>query len=218
MLEDIADLLKTDAEVGVSSDLPTISVWRLAVYFLMFFTTRLAKFASHFDPDTRKSILCLDATCPACKAGLKRTEHIYLPAWDVQNHRIVVLRVDSRNDGPARQIAQFIETYRPKLHDVVAIMDCKGDGHGTFTITAHSPLAETDRGALACKAFCDGLEAGAINLRDCVQRLSAEDMAKVASVKKLSAKLVGGPVGLSVSAPPANPVVGQRVESQEAPS
>ena len=198
MEQDISDLLKADNEIsGDNNGLSIISVWRLAIHYIMFFMTRITKFKSHYDADSRKSYLCLEDNCPACQAGLKTTEHIYMPVWDVQNRHVVVLRVDSRNDGPARRIAQFVETYRSTLHDVVAVIDCLGDQKGSFTITAHKPLPEADCGALACQAFCKALEAGTIDLRDCVQRLSTDAISSLPSVKKSFTKLVGDPVGLA---------------------
>ena len=216
MNSEISDLLNVESESVGDSDLPIISVWRLATHYVMFFMTKIVKYKAHYDSDVRKSYMCMGLECPACAVGLKPTEHIYLPVWDVQNRRIVVLRVDSRNDGPARKIALFVTTYLDKLHDVVAVIECRGDSKGSFTITAHDPLPQTDRGVLACKDFCDSLIAGAINLQDCLLRLSAEEVGKLATVKNLSVRLVGSPVGPSTSTSPDSATAGPVKESQEA--
>src|SRR5205823_11752749 len=110
-------------------------------------------------------------------------------------------------EGPARLILGFLKLYQDQLADVVAVLDCAGDMKGTFTITAHRPLPETDRGVLACRAFCDGLEAGTIDLRACVRRLGPEEIAALSSVKRRVTRLVGDTVApIAVEVTPPSPV------------
>jgi hypothetical protein len=176
--------------------LPTISLWGKGIHYVMFFTLHPDRFASHREEDKRNSYyyLCPGKDCPACLVGDRATEHIYLPVWDPQNRRIAVLRFDTRPDGPARLLLSFLKSYQDQLADVVAVLDCKGDGKGTFTITAHRPLPETDRGVLHCRAFCDGLEAGTIDMRGCVRRLSQEEIMALPSVRRRVTPLIGDPV------------------------
>jgi hypothetical protein len=101
-----------------------------------------------------------------------------------------VLKFDTRPDGPAARLLPFLQHHKDRLADVVAVIDCHG--RGEFTITAHEPLPQTDRGALECKAFADGLESGAIDLRNCVQRLGPDKVAALPSVKRLATPVVGG--------------------------
>jgi hypothetical protein len=192
MKSDIFELLdETLPAPDEASGLPVISLWRVATYYLTIFTLHPDRFASHYDDD-QGSYQCLSEGCPACKTGLRPTEHIYLPVWDLQNRRVAVLKFDTRPDGPAQRILPFLKLYRDKLVDVVMVVDCAGKGN--FTLTARAPLPETDRGALACKAFCDGLKAGVIDLRSCVRRLTAAEVAALASVRKKAVPLVGDAV------------------------
>ena len=195
MKSDIFSLLDDGADAApTAADLTTIGVWKGVTYYVMFFTLHPERFASHRDDEKKVVYLCPGGGCPACAAGLRATEHVYLPVWDVENRRVTVLKFDTRPDGPARKILGFLKTYQDQLADVVAVIDCKGDGNGTFAITAHTPLPETDRGALACKAFCDGLEAEAVDLRGCVKRLNDEEIAALPSVRRRAVRLVGDPV------------------------
>src|SRR5262249_40270152 len=145
------------------------------------------KFASHYD-DEKRHYLCLGDECPACAAGVKATEHIYLPVWDAQNRRVAVLKFDTPADGPARGILAFRTTYKGQLADVVAVVDCRGKGE--FTITAHQPLPECDRGALVCEAFCQALEAGSLSLTSCVKQLNAAEIRKLNPVKRRATQVV----------------------------
>jgi hypothetical protein len=131
-----------------------------------------------------------------------------LPVWDAQSRRVAILKFDTRPDGPARKILTFLKTYQDRLADVIAVVECKGKGE--FTITAHEPLPETDRGALACQAFCQGLEAGTISLDSCVKRLQADEIAKLPSVSRRTARVVGGPVAPTAPKPEPS-VVGSPV-------
>jgi hypothetical protein len=189
--KDIFALLNEDGlpEPGHVGSLPVIGLWAKATHYLMFFTLHPEQFASHFD-EAEKQYLCLGDGCVACKAGVKSTEHVYLPVWDVQNRRVAVLKFDTRPDGPAAKILPFLKTHRERLAEIVAVFQCAGGG--AFTITAHKPLPETDRGALECQAFADGYEAGAIDMRDCVKRLQPEQVQGLPSVKRLATPLVGG--------------------------
>jgi hypothetical protein len=173
------------------ASLPVLSLWQLATYYLTFFTLVPAKYASHYDDDAGHYV-CLGDKCPACAAGVRATEHIYLPVWDAQNRRVAVLKFDTRPDGPAATVLTFLKTYKDQLADVVAVITC--EGKGKFAIVAHRPLPETDRGALACEEFCRGLEAGTISLRSCVKNLAAADIVKLASVKCRATPVVGGVV------------------------
>src|SRR5262245_20743249 len=96
--DDIFDLLEGNQLPDQSQNsLPILSLWQLAVYYVIFFTLYVKKFPSHYD-DEKRSYLCLGDECPACAAGVKATEHIYLPAWDVQNRRVGVVKFDVRVD------------------------------------------------------------------------------------------------------------------------
>jgi hypothetical protein len=202
MNADIFALLKANQlPEPTQTTLSVLSLWRLAVYYLIFFTLHPKKLVSHYD-DAQGQYLCLGPECPACAAGIRQTEHIYLPVWDAQSRRVAVLKFDTRLDGPAGKILAFLKAYRDRLADVVAAVECQGGG--AFTITAHEPLPETDRGALACEAFCQGLEAGTISLDSCVKRLPAAEIARLASVSRRSARVVGG----LVAPTPAKPAPG----------
>jgi hypothetical protein len=192
MRKDIFAMLKDNGlpEQAQAGPAQVLSLWRVAKYYLMFFTLHPEQFPSHFDEE-EGYYFCAGATgCPACKVGLRATEHVYLPVWDAQNRRIAVLKFDTRLDGPAARLLPFLQHHKDRLADVVAVIDCHG--RGECTITAHEPLPETDRGALECKAFADGLESGAIDLRDCVKRLSPDKVAALPSVKRLATPVVGG--------------------------
>jgi hypothetical protein len=207
MRDDIFDLLEANQlPEPTQTALPVLSLWRLVIYYLMFFTLHPKKLLSHYDEDSKTQYLCLGQECPACAAGLRATEHIYLPVWDAQCRRVAILKFDTRSDGPAGKILTFLKTYRDRLADVIAVVDCKGKGE--FTITAHEPLPEIDRGALACQAFCQGLEAGTISLDSCVKQLQAGEIAKLASVSRRTARVVGGPVAPTTPKPEPSVVGG----------
>jgi hypothetical protein len=190
MMKDLFALLEDGALPDPSQNsLPILSVWRVTIYYVIFFTLYPEMFDSHHDKE-KGSYLCLgDGCCPACDAGIKKTEHIYLPVWDVQSRRVAVLKFDTRPDGPARTILPFLRLYKSQLAEVVAVLDCRGGGD--FTIIAHELQPETDRGALACKQFDDSLEAGTINLRRCVSNLSAQEIGNLKSVKQAMVPVVG---------------------------
>jgi hypothetical protein len=103
----------------------------------MFFTLKPAKFASHFDEDAR-SYLCLGNGCPACGAGLKLTEHVYLPTWDAQNRRVAVLKFDTRPEGPAQKVLSFLTAYKDQLADVVAVVAARAGGSSASPPTGRS--------------------------------------------------------------------------------
>jgi hypothetical protein len=192
------------------ASLPTISLWGKWTLYVMFFTLHPDRFASHFDDKKKIGYLCPGEDCPACLVGVRATEHIYLPVWDAQNRQIAVLKFDTRPDGPARPLLSFLKRYQDQLAEIVAVIDCKGDGNGTYTITAHRALSETDRGVLPCRAFCDGLEAGTIDLRGCVRRLGPEEITKLPSVRRRVTPVIGDPVAPTTPSvtPPSSPVEG----------
>jgi hypothetical protein len=84
MKADIFSLLQENVlpDPGQSA-LPLLSLWRVAIYYFVFFTLHPDKFASHYDEDEQGHFLCPGEGCPACAAGLRATEHVYLPVWDV---------------------------------------------------------------------------------------------------------------------------------------
>ena len=202
MHKDIFELLKDDGlpEPSQTGPMPVLSLWWVTKHYVMFFTFHPGHFGSHYDKD-EGSYHCLGDECPACKAGVKLTEHVYVPVWDVLNRRIAVLKFEMSKGGPAAKIVPFLETYKDRLADIVVVIDCKG--RGEFSLTAHEPLPETDRGALECKGFCEAMEAGAIDLRDCVKQLKPAQIAALRSVKKLAFPLVGRmlPPGTTPAAP-----------------
>src|SRR5262245_59109867 len=111
--KDIFALLAEDSlpdpdQVG---SIPVLSLWRVTRYYLCFFTLHPERFDSHFDQD-EKSYHCLGEGCPACAAGIKATSHVYLPTWDALNRRVVVLKFDTRPDGPASKLLPFLKIHK----------------------------------------------------------------------------------------------------------
>jgi hypothetical protein len=181
---------------------PVLNLWRVTTYYLMFFTLHPEQFASHFDKQ-EGAYLCLGEKCPACKAGDKATMHVYLPVWDAQNRRVAILKFDTRPDGPAVKILQFLQHYQNHLANIVAVIECKG--RGEFSIIPCEPLPETDRGALACQAFSEQLEAGTIDLHSCVKRLTPKQIVALASMKTRLAPVVGKKFGSAAGNSPTGP-------------
>jgi hypothetical protein len=218
MAHDLFALLRSDTSTPAADPgLRTISLWPAAVHYLCFFTLVPDRFASHYDKPGRFRYFCLGDGCPACDAGDRATTHIYLPVWDAQHRRVAVLRFDDRPDGPVGKILAFLEAYRDRLAEVVAVFTCRGAGE--FSIAAHEPRPETDRGVAACKEFCLALESGAIDLRDCVRRLDAAAIAALPSVRAMEPPPVGPPVASwRPTAHAGNPVdpVSEVPESPEA--
>jgi hypothetical protein len=199
---DIFDMLaRTRQAEPAASALPVLSLWRQATYYLMFFTLTPDRFGSHYDEEGKSAYLCLGEGCPACGAGVRATDHVYLPVWDAQNRRVAVLKFHTGDNGPAEKILGFLKTYREQLADVVAVVDCEGGGQ--FSITAHKPLPETDRGALACEQFVRGVERGAITLRSCVKRLTAGEVARLPGVEGRAKPAIGPAVPPAAMAPVA---------------
>lgn len=159
---------------------------------LMFFTRAYEQFATHFLESSRSRFECLGEDCPACASGLRPGEHIYLPAWDLKNRRIVILYFTLAPDGPAPRVLQFLATYREQLSEVVAVIE--SEGRGKVRITAHAALPETDRGAIECSNFCQGLESETICIRSCVERFPADVIAALPEVKAIRKPLIGGVV------------------------
>jgi hypothetical protein len=208
---DIFDLFQNDqTQQPARAPLPVLSLWRQATLYLMFFTLTPARFRSHYDEAGRCAYHCLEADCPACAAGVRATDHVYLPVWDVQNRRVAVLKFHTAEDGPAEKILGFLQSYRQQLAEVVAVLECAG--RGQFTIIAHQPLPETDRGALACEEFARGLESGAVSLRACARQLTAEEIARLPGVKGRGAPVIGAAVAPAAPARvAAGAVVGKPV-------
>src|SRR5262245_7429652 len=129
MKKDIFALLKEDClpEPGQGGSLPVIGLWHQGTRYLMFFTLHPEQFASHFD-ETEKQYLCLGGDCPACQAGVRANEHVYLPVWDAQFRRVAVLKFDTRPGGPAAKILRFLKTHQERLAEIVAVFQCAGGG------------------------------------------------------------------------------------------
>jgi hypothetical protein len=212
MKKDIFALLQEDGlpDPAAVGGLPVLGLWSATTYYLIFFTLHPEQFASHFDADA-KYYLCLGEGCPACGANLRAAAHVYLPVWDAQSRRVAVLKFDTRPDGPAAKILPFLRHHRDHLADVVAVVECRGGGE--LAIAAHEPLPETDRGAVACAEFAQGLEDGTIDLHSCVKRLTPEQIAALASVKKRLAPVVGKVFVPAVKPPPAGPADGDKKEA-----
>ena len=190
MKDDIITLLEQQTATSLAGvDLPMIGTWYPGRHLLTCFTLKPDQFSTHYDSQGRYSFECLGDSCPACAAGMRRTEHLYLPVWDVENRRIAVLHFGLGPEGPASQILHFLKTYRDQLADVVAVIDCHGQGK--VSLSARAMLPETDRGAIKCEEFCAGLESGAVKIRDCVRKLSAEAIAALPGVKRKSKPLFG---------------------------
>lgn len=199
MKSDIIQLLESKAAApSLGGDLPLISLWNPGTRVLMFFTLHPDHFGSHYAEEERFKFHCLGDNCPACAVGLRATEHLYIPVWDLANRRIAVLSFHTGPDGPAAPILQFLKTYRDQLAEVVAFIE--GEGRGKIRITAREVLPETDRGAVECAEFCAGLESGAITLRNCARQLSADEIEALSEVKRKVAPRVGG---LVLPKPPA---------------
>ena len=156
----------------------------------MFFTLAPDQFSTHYADDGRFKFVCPGDGCPACAAGLRATEHLYIPVWDVENRQIAILFFHLGPDGPASQILQFLKTYRDQLADVVASIEC--EGRGKIRISAREVLPETDCGAIECEGFCRGLESGALSLKSCVRQLSADEIAALPEIRRKSVPRVGG--------------------------
>jgi hypothetical protein len=195
-MNNIFDLLGQARTSGGGLSLPVLNLWNQGTYYLIFFTLCPDKFGSHFEESQRSSYQCPGEGCPACAVGLRATDHIYLPVWDVQNRRVAVLKFHTGDDGPATPILSFLKTYQNQLADVIALSECKGGGK--LMISAHQPLPQTDRGALVCENFVRGLENGTISLRNCVKRLTAAEIAQLPGVKSR-----GTPPALGSEVPPA---------------
>jgi len=191
MKTDIISLLEQQAATSpVGDGLPVIGLWSPACHKVMFFTLAATdQFSTHYDNQTRARFECLGDSCPACSAGLRPTEHLYIPVWNVETGTIAILYFHLGPGGPAQQILQYLKTYQNQLSDVVAVIDCHGQGK--VSISAHELLPETDRGAIACQEFCAGLESGAVDIRSCVRKLSKEAIAALPEVKRKSKPLVG---------------------------
>lgn len=219
MKADIFALLATPAAATTAATLSVISVWRVATHYLMFFCLHPDQFASHYDGPKKVTFLCSGEACPACKLGHKSTAHIYLPCWDVQNRRIVVLKLDTRPDGPAPKIAEFLALYKDQLATIVSVLKCAGGG--AFTLTAHQPTPETDRGSLVCRDFCAALEQNPDILKRCVTQLTEQEILELPSVKQLAPPLVGNVVApaaatvtpIAVVSPPDDTPVNPPVDS-----
>ena len=203
MKNDIFALLQEGLpEPAATGVLPVINLWWATTYYLMFFTLHAEQLATHYDDD-EKAYLCLGEGCPACRAHVWVSEHAYMPVWDAQCRRVAILKFDTRPDGPASKILPFLRHYKDRLADIVAVVESRG--RGEFNIAAHEPLPETDRGALACQAFCEGLEDGAIDLRSSVKRLTPEQVAALASVKKRLTPVAGKVVTTATNPSPPGP-------------
>ncbi len=212
MLANVLEMLSKTRppETPHRQPLPVLSLWKEAVYYLTFFTTHGEKFRSHFEEErgARGFYGCLGENCPACAAGVKATEHFYIPVWDVRNRRVAVLRFDARLDGPAAKVGDFLAAYQDRMGEVIAEIVCDGLGRGNFTITARKALPETDLGAPACAEFCARLDKGGVDLGQCSRGLTAAEVAALPSVRGRSLPALGEEVLPARSAPRPPPAGG----------
>jgi hypothetical protein len=199
MATDIFELLgEQQLPEPAQATLPVISLWGEGKYNLMFFTFASEAFKSHYD-EAQKSYLCNGPDCPACAVGVKATEHVYLPVWDVTKRRVAVLKFISRlDDGPAPKVMRFLKKYRERLHSIVAVVSCRG--HGEFTIDAHEVGPDADPGARVCEEFCEKLKTGEIALRSCVKRLADEEIRALQSIRHQAGLAAGSVVGAKLTA------------------
>jgi hypothetical protein len=212
MLADVLEMLSAGRrpEVAHQQPLPVLSLWKKAVYYLAFFTTHGVKFRSHFEEEreARGFYRCLGEDCPACAAGVKATEHVYIPVWDVRNRRIAVLKFDARPDSPAVKVLEFLAAYQEQMGEVIAEIVCDGLGRGSFTITARKAPPETDLGVPACTEFCARLDKGEVDPGECSRALTAAEVAALPSVRGRSLPALGEEVLPARSAPPPPPADG----------
>lgn len=167
-----------------------ISLWKQETFHVIFFSLEaVEQMATHFEDEGRFRYQCLGDTCPACRVGITRTEHLYIPVWDVDNRRISILYFHVGADGAGPVLLQFLTLYKDQLADIVARIQC--EGRAQIRISAHELPPESDRGAIECAEFCAGFDAGTVTLKDCARQLPVAAIAALPTVKKKSRPSVG---------------------------
>lgn len=174
-------LLDIIAETESSSADAPLGVIRIGTdaAFVSFFTEDVVPISAHYlegtDSWAGTHAQCLGDGCPACRAGLTKTEYLLLPIVDRLDGIVKVLRI-TRQKGPGKLLTELGQVLalpdRDKL--IVRITRSKNYVHH-IAIEAETEL-DPDL-VEAVRAFSQRMDAGALDVKDVIPLFTADDLA-----------------------------------------
>jgi hypothetical protein len=146
--------------------------------FISVFTADAVPITAHYLPATdtwdKTYVQCLGEDCPACKAGLKRSDYLLLPVVDRVEGLVKVLRI-TRKKGPGQLLTELGQVLampgRERL--VVRIIRTENYIH-RVAIASESDLAPDL--VEAVKAFSEKVTQGVLDVSKVISRFTAEEL------------------------------------------
>lgn len=185
------DVLSDTTDDGANSALEVVRVGTDAA-FVSFFTYDVVPVSAHYLEGTESwtgtYARCLGDGCPACRAGLTKTDYLLLPVVDRLEGAVKVLRVN-RQKGPGKLLTELGQVLALPDRDrlVVRIVRNKNYVH-TLSVESESEL-DHDLVA-AVRTFTEKVDSGAIDVASVMPSFSVEELATHERIAK-RLKLVG---------------------------
>jgi hypothetical protein len=177
-------LVQADQEGGNAS----LSVLRLSSEptYIGLFTDQGANVTSHYlertDSWAGGYVECLGEECPACTAQIERKRFLLLPAVDLTDARVKVLRVPFEK-GPGKLLTELVKIlHLPNRTEVVTKVTRSKDFR--YSVDAHHQAKPNPDVLAAIKRFIDDLNAGAVDLKSVITLLPADEIARHERVAK----------------------------------
>ena len=179
------DAIAEADDTGTGDALGTVRIGTDAS-FISVFTEDVVPVSAHYLPATDTwdgtYAQCLGEACPACKAGLNRSDYLLLPVMDRVEGLVKVLRI-TRKKGPGQLLTELGQVLampgRERL--VVRIIRTKNYIH-QVAIASEGDLAPDL--VEAVRAFGEKVRQGVLDVSKVIPRFTAEELQTHAGIAK----------------------------------
>ncbi len=167
-----------ETETGVDGDALEIIRIGTDANFISLFTHDVVPVSAHYleatDDWSGTYAQCHGDVCPACQAGLSKTEYVLLPVLDRLEGQVKVLRI-TRQKGPGKLLTELGQVLAMPDRDrlVVRIVRSRNYVHQlTFESETDLDPALAD----AVRAFTEKVEKGVLHVKNVIPQYSIEEM------------------------------------------
>jgi hypothetical protein len=185
------DVLSETSDEGANTALEVVRIGADAA-FVSFFTDDVVPVSAHYlegtDSWAGTYARCLGDGCPACRAGLTKTDYLLLPVVDRLEGAVKVLRI-TRQKGPGKLLTELGQVLSLPDRDglVVRIVRNRNFIH-SLSVESESQL-DPDL-VEAVRAFTERADSGVLDVASVMPSFTAEELATHERISK-RLKLVG---------------------------
>lgn len=181
----LLDVIAEPDESGARAVLETLRIGADAS-FVSLFTGDVAPLSYHYlerDGDWDGTYAqCLGAECPACKAGLTKTDGLLLPVMDRLDGRVKVMRI-TRQKGPGKLLTELGQILAMPNRDRLVVRITRDRNYVNHVAIEAEESIDPDL-AQAVATFMEKVESGVIEIPSVIPFFSAEEMATHGRIAK----------------------------------